>query len=532
MSYMLPTPHGYYFRIHVPKTLREVLKKREVKKPLHTTSRLQAKKWAAVLALQYQQYFEDLKKSINATSSMLSKQEVVAVETRPDLEFSIETFKMDQRLSEAEILLLSYLRQQINASPVPAQLRQPFAASPVLSSPQEVTQFAPPKLPVDSNRLMLSNAIKKYLDEKFKLSPKVTGAYRAAVTADYDLVLLLIGDLPVENIDRDIAIDMFFKLQKLPPNFNKCYPGLTLNQLIESNHPPRTGRTVNATMANASALFKWLIMRKLATQDYFEGLRASDESGGRSRFTDDELTIIFRHPVFTEHEFNYAYHYWAPLIALNSGMRLNEIVQLRLKDIREENSILVMNIVADEKQTKVKTNAALRRVPVHPMLIKFGFAEYVQSRQGELWLFDGLRTETSTGRRSSNASAWFSRFREAVGMVEHGKDFHSFRHTVVSDMIHKEVQERVIKAIVGHARDLSKDVLKSDVTFNVYGKMQFNIDTLYRAICALDYSHVLTHVTKWHSKIVPIRRISNFTNRAIESRTQSDTILQSKEKSA
>jgi hypothetical protein len=262
-------------------------------------------------------------------------------------------------------------------------------------------------------------------------------------------------------------------------------------------------------MANASALFEWLVLRNLARTDYFKGLRMTDTSSGRCRFTDEELALVFSHPVFTKHEFNYPYQFFLPLAALLSGARQNELAQLRPSDITEESGILVLNVI-DDDETNVKSDAGVRRVPVHPKLIELGFGEYVKSRKGHHWLFDGLRIDEKTGRRSANVSAWFTRFRQAIDLYERGKDFHSFRHTVVFTLIDNEIDERLIKALVGHAEGLSKEVLKSDVTFDVYGKMRFNVNTLLRAICTIKFNHVLGNVIPWNSKTVPVKRIANF----------------------
>ena len=241
-------------------------------------------------------------------------------------------------------------------------------------------------------------------------------------------------------------------------------------------------------------------------------MRSSSTSAGRSRYVDDELILIFSHPVFTEHELNFPYQYFCPLVALLSGARLNELCQLRLSDITEEDGITILNIT-DDDETKTKTKAGIRRVPVHPFLLKLGFGEYIKSRKGHHMLFDGLRLEAETGRWSANASAWYGRFRESIDLRQRGKDFHSFRHNVISMLIDKEVDERLIKALVGHAEGLSKEVLKSDVTFDVYGKMRFNANTLHREICKLDFEDILGNVVPWHSGVVPIKRIADFVER-------------------
>lgn len=119
----------------------------------------------------------------------------------------------------------------------------------------------------------------------------------------------------------------------------------------------------------------------------------------------------------------------------------------------------------------------------------------VQSRQKADTLFDNLPV-AEDGRRSKRASRWFCLFRPKVGLTERGKDFHSFRHTIIDDLKQGEVNERVLKALVGHADQLSEDVQKDDITMDRYGK-RYNADILHKMVCRLDYSRVLGGVNRW-----------------------------------
>lgn len=514
MSHLLKTPGGYYFRIHVPKDLQAKLGKREMKKPLHTLNRLHATHMSATLAIRYHEYFGQLRGE-SMSKPLFTGIELNDGKFKPDGTFEFGSFKSDPRYPEAEKMLLEDFMQQMQSK---LSLPQPTNSFPTPAPTPEVVVQSPAEVTVkpSSTSLLFSQAIEKYIDEKFVLAPDVTEAYKTTVANDLGMLVELIGDLPIAEIDRDKAVKVYSQLLKLPANFKRCFPDMTVEKLCESGIKARSKRTVNATMANASALFEWLVLRKLAGTDYFAGLRASDKSKGRSRYTDEELTLIFSHPVFTDHEFNYAYHFFFPLAALLSGTRLNELAQLRLSDITEEAGIMVLN-VTDDEETKAKSEAGIRRVPVHPKLLELGFGEYVKSRKGQHLLFEGLRLDEKTGRRSANASAWYGRFRKAIGLCQRGKDFHSFRHTVVSELIDKEIDERVIKALIGHAEGLSKAVLKSDVTFDTYGKMRFNVNSLHRAICTLNFDDVLGNVVPWNSKVLPIKRIANFKERGKDS---------------
>ena len=54
------------------------------------------------------------------------------------------------------------------------------------------------------------------------------------------------------------------------------------------------------------------------------------------------------------------------------------MAQMRLEDIKKESNIWFLH-VEDSEQTNVKTANAIRKVPVHPQLIEFGFIGHVTS---------------------------------------------------------------------------------------------------------------------------------------------------------
>ncbi|CAG9179236.1 DUF6538 domain-containing protein [Cupriavidus pinatubonensis] len=82
-----------------------------------------------------------------------------------------------------------------------------------------------------------------------------------------------------------------------------------------------------------------------------------------------------------------AARYWAPLICLFHGLRVREVVQLHSHDIASVEGVLLMKIQVDLTGTesgkgagrKLKTASTLRTVPVHPTLVRLGFAEFVDT---------------------------------------------------------------------------------------------------------------------------------------------------------
>lgn len=195
----------------------------------------------------------------------------------------------------------------------------------------------------------------------------------------------------------------------------------------------------------------------------------------REAFTQDELKALFgdmgKYVQATE---GVSSRFWAPLIALYSGMRLEEICQLHLSDIVKVDEVLCFSINEESGGSgyvkHVKSSAGIRKVPVHPHLWdELGLKKFVASRWAKTpeekytstLLFPDLQERVNavnhaTVKLGSALTHWFTRYRRSVGVGgQHGepstKAFHSFRHTVI-EYLHKEarVDLSMLQAVVGH----------------------------------------------------------------------------------
>jgi integrase len=229
---------------------------------------------------------------------------------------------------------------------------------------------------------------------------------------------------------------------------------------------PMSTTTVNKNIIRISSLFEWSSRHGYVDKNYFEGLvlktktRADEE---RSIFTKDDLKDIFKHVIYTELKYKHPYQYWLPLLGLYTGARLEELCQLYPEDIYNDEGIWVIDI-NDKGDKKLKTKSSKRIIPIHSKLQALGFIDYVESlrHKGESRLFPELKK----GRDgySQSASKWFSRLRMELGLynLDPPKDFHSFRHTLATELKNKSIPEPEVAAITGHSI--------AGITFSRYGK--------------------------------------------------------------
>lgn len=231
------------------------------------------------------------------------------------------------------------------------------------------------------------------------------------------------------------------------------FPSLTPREASELARREQLGDLVSTANINAylnkfCAVLNWAVREELIPRNPAVGLQIVDPVARRDKrrpFSDAQLRRIFSAPLFFDcrdgrHRMDNApsskpvvSRVWVPLIALYGGMRLNEICQLDISDIRAIDGVhcFVISEASEVGSTdkRLKTASSERIVPVHQDLIAFGLLELVgrRRRRGERKLFGDLPMG-QTGYRSSPFSQWFRRFLKEVGGEAPLTCFHSFRH--------------------------------------------------------------------------------------------------------
>jgi integrase len=182
----------------------------------------------------------------------------------------------------------------------------------------------------------------------------------------------------------------------------------------------------------------------------FEGQSRPISSEGWLPFTIDELNRLMGNLPADDPAMR-----WIPLIGLYSGMRINEICQLRTDDIRQEAGVYFFDVREGDGQ-KVKTKAGIRRVPIHSKLIHAGLLEYREGlRAGQL--FPALRPGGPDKKMSWGFTQRFTIYRRSCGVTKERVGFHSFRKNVVTALDNAGVHRADIAAVVGHERGFTLD---------------------------------------------------------------------------
>lgn len=303
--------------------------------------------------------------------------------------------------------------------------------------------------------------------------PKAAGKTALKRDAQWRVLKEFFGEqTDLMAITRSQVREFMALLEKLPSNASKHFPGRTIFEAVElgGKLPKMSPDTANSYMRQLGSLFRYAVNEGMVDADPSAGLifqkskvRAKDK---RLPFDTSDLRAIFGAPLFTgcvNDEAGYSKpgpnivrrgRFWVPLVALFSGMRLNEICQLTLDDFVREDGVDIMLIRdGDDGETKrVKTEAGLRFVPVHPELRRIGLLAYVEERRK----VDGPTASAFpdlpagvTGYRSDPFSKFFARFLDHVGVKHPKKVFHSFRHTYRDALREADISREKVRALGG-----------------------------------------------------------------------------------
>lgn len=380
----------------------------------------------------------------------------------------------------------------------------------------------PPRSPIPTPRSeTIAEALASYLADKEGRGrgSETVGIIRSTM-ATFQLINPTITH--VHQITKLHIMEFPVKLGHIPlnlakkPNLNK----LSFAELLKvGKDVPKLGkRTRDKYTSNLRAFVRWLAFTdKLPPMQLppHEKLDAHDKKPRRIPFSTEELTTIFHSSQYTGHlpdgDVQKRRHkeggvitmdgtYWVPLIALYSGMRLGEIVQMYMTDIQTEDGVTIFNIEeSDEdddtpKPKKLKNTSSRRKVPVHPKLIELGFLDYVKSLKDKkrLRVFEDIQPAPN-GSYSKNFSRTFTRYLIALGIKHKRISFHSFRHTFVTNGIKTTALPKgLVQALVGHSKD--------DSTTDIY-TATYTMPELLEGIRKIQYPHEVTRKLKSYKSV-------------------------------
>jgi integrase len=200
----------------------------------------------------------------------------------------------------------------------------------------------------------------------------------------------------------------------------------------------------------------------------------------RDAFEDKELLQLFSLPLFTGCRnrthvwkpgdyFVQSAIYWGFLICALTGMRPGEVGQLKCGDIRTDGQFFYFDLrpfdarvgrVAMKDLRNLKTNAAGRVVPIHPLLIELGLLDRMQELmdKDEKRLFPEweafVRKKDGTVRWSQPLSKSWQYIKKVLKLDRADLTLYSTRHLMADWLDNEAIAQRTRDRILGHVSDV------------------------------------------------------------------------------
>lgn len=320
-------------------------------------------------------------------------------------------------------------------------------------------------------------------------------------------------NMALGSITRDDARNLAEFLPRIPPYATWHHKGHSLADAAD-RHEAATGAPANRSKEAKTLLqvitqaFDFAVNEQWLTSNPFRGIGVNVSRDQRKKYLSKkdtyepfpiaDLNKLFALPLFTGSvddengchkpgpNIVKRHRYWAPIIALWTGMRENEILQLEKADFGKTDSGVTFVRVTDEEHgnyngtnfaKRVKTENAIRDIPLHPIFEQIGFLEWVKNRP------DGrLFPEAATGAAEKPSDLYSKRFRTNLKAAKVWKSrrlvFHSLRNNFNDALRDAGVPEELRKAINGWQEQRSMD--------QRYGRGQ-KVETLFEHVSKVEY---------------------------------------------
>lgn len=289
--------------------------------------------------------------------------------------------------------------------------------------------------------------------------------------------------VPISKITREQCQSIANLFVTVPPYVSRHYKGKSLRKAAEAyakktGEPAQRHKEADKNLAVLREVFEFAIDKDWLASNPAQRVKVvkparptsfAEHEEGYEPFTANELQIIFRQPLYKgcqndEHGINRPgpnhprrSRFWVPLISAFTGLRMQEVLQLERSDIQVTNGVHFISVNDKPVGTdyrdgeyikRLKTQNSLRKVPIHPELIRIGFLDYVEAA-GREWLFPDMPCRDAP-KMSDQFSKGFRTFLKPTGIwVPRRKVFHSFRNAFNDVLREADVRLEFREQIMG-----------------------------------------------------------------------------------
>ena len=444
-EYLRKKGNRYLVRLPVPKHLWKVMGKRALVRSTGTGDLAEARRRRFGIIAELQ---ADIDRAANADPALQAYLEERAAELR-------EAVKRGELSPEvASDIMGMYRERHLKAR---GQSPEGYIPPDQLRQLQRASRYA-----FDTNYTPLTDHIKQYLKEREAIVVPSTLAQKTRQLKEF--ASWLQADPDVNDITRKDT---------------GRYVG---EKLVGNGKSVKTNRD---TITDLSTFWNWMIKRGVYDHanpwtGLGQTLKESSRGGVRPekrRWTDAELQTLFKSlpagPKYYLRELS--------AVALYTGMRQNEIAELKVEDIDLDERVIHVR--------EGKSRSAVRDVPVHSKL--WPVIEQLIGERTSGYLFASFKPTGRDKLRGHEPSKRFGywvrkHMPELIHTLPNKRtyaecDFHSFRRAFINACELAGIPEHTIKQLVGHTRN--------SMTYGTYSK-GVSIELLREAIEKVDFPGV------------------------------------------
>lgn len=260
-----------------------------------------------------------------------------------------------------------------------------------------------------------------------------------------------------KHVDQQVGkmerLSGFLKKEGLPLNFD------TVDEWLKSLD--RAPATLGQYLMAGTAFWKWATKYDPAWREEYKDkvnpfVGHDLPQGGGSEIAGQDREIYTRDDTLKLHQaaLDNGDKPLADLIALGwyTGARIEELCQLN------KDSVITVDGIRCFDFPRSKSKVSKRVLPIHPSLLST--IDRLSKDSTDTFLIP-TSSHDHYGKRSHAISKAFGRLRTAAGFSRLHV-FHSFRHTVVTELVRADVPDALAKEMVGHK--------EGSVTHDVYSK--------------------------------------------------------------
>lgn len=463
----LVRPSGLYVRFRVPSDLRAQVGSRFLVRSLQSYRGDDARLVAAVFAVSLSRAFQTLRQGTRMVDvKKLLEDAQRRVERRSGDEDGLDPIR-PWTASGVRIGNVDLGDIQVSGVQDTEEFIR-FARSLIEAQPQAM---AAPNVPVASEppgepSPLLSEAIESHLGDmtRRKLADDTISESRHSLRLFLAITTDIRGRaIKVDHVRKFLdEVRWWPSLAGVKPEFRDMSV-LDILQWGKVNNVPEPSRhTLNKHKQKLNAFLNSLVGVDQLARNPLGGLKgdidtSTDLETGRP-FTTEELSALFEPARFTVWTKDLPHRWWAPMLGLYSGARVNEVAQIHLDDVREIAGVWGVFLWKKTRGQKIKNKSSIRFLPLAQPLLDTGFLDFIEDMKatGHPRLFPHLpmgtkEDGTPNGKGyGTQLSKQFGAYTKTFG-IEMGTAFHSFHHAISTALAERGVPSPDIALLTGHA---------------------------------------------------------------------------------